>query len=300
MQQVKKAVITAAGLGTRLLPATKELPKEMLPLFTVTDDGIGLKPVVQIIFELLYEAGFREFCFIVGRGKRILEDHFTPDINFLRILELRGFSNRAKSLIKFYNIINESRIFFINQPEPRGFGHAVLCAEPFVGAEPFLLHAGDDVIVSDGCTHINRMIRAFQEYDADCVFLVEEVEDPRAYGVIVGKAIDDLGHVLDVNGIVEKPKDPPSNLAVVAVYIFKPKIFDYLRKVQPDEHGEIQLTDAIRLMIEDGCKVLAVKLLPNEKRLDVGTPEKYWQALVQSHEYAIKRLLLKKSTVAST
>lgn len=293
--QIRKAVITAAGLGTRLLPLTKEMPKEMLPLFSILGDRIALKPVIQIIFETLYEAKFREFCFIVGRGKRAIEDYFTPDSNFLQLLAARKLHTEAESLKKFYEMIFDSKIFFVNQPEPKGFGHAVLYAEPIVGSEPFLLHAGDDVILSENSIHILRLIEAFQEYDADCVMLVEEVENPRFYGVIQGDPVDKAKSVFSVTEIVEKPEKPPTNLAVVAIYVFKPKIFEYLKKVSPDRSGEIQLTDAIRLMIKDGGKVYAVKLRRSEKRIDVGMPERYWLSLMESYRYANKKLGGKKS-----
>lgn len=288
---IRKAVITAAGLGTRLLPLTKEVPKEMLPLFIYTLNGISFKPVIQIVFESLHSFGVHEFCFIVGRGKRVIEDYFTPDKSFLDLLNSRDLGYRAKVLKEFYKLIKNAKIFFVNQPEPRGFGDAVLYAEPFVASEPFILHAGDDVVISRGNDHLNRLIKVFQEYNADCVILAEEVEDPKAYGVITGKAVDDLGHILRVLDIVEKPKKPPSNIATIAIYIFKPIIFDFLRRVEPDNTGEIQLTNAIRLMVKDGYRVFAVKLYPHEKRLDVGNPEKYWYALKCSYEYAIKNLL---------
>ncbi len=285
---VRKAVITAAGLGTRLLPVTKEMPKEMLPLFTFTGKNIGLKPVIQIVFESLYECGFREFCFVVGRGKRILEDHFTPDVVSIRLLENRGLGNRAESLKKFYELVCNSKILFVNQPEPKGFGHAALCAEPFIGSEPFLLHAGDIAVLSEDNSHVTRLISTYVRFNADVAFLVEEVKDPREYGVVVGEPVGGLEHVLKVVDIVEKPEKPPSNLAVVAIYVFKPIVFDYLRRVRPDERGEVQLTAAIRLMIREGRRVYAVKLAVNEVRLDVGNPVRYWEALELSYRRAIK------------
>jgi len=287
---VRKAVITAAGLGTRLLPFTKEFPKEALPLFAPSNSGLGLKPIIQIIFESLWRAGFRDFCIIVGRGKRAIEDYFTPDFGFTSQLRARGLGWRASSLEDFYRMVLESRIFFVNQPEPKGFGDAVLYAEPFVDSEPFLLHAGDDIVLSNDQSHVKRLIDAFTALSADAVMLVEEVEDPRDYGVVVGEPVEELEGVLRVVDVVEKPEKPPSKLAVVAIYIFKPVIFGYIRKVAENSVGEVQLTDAIKFMVLDGLKVYAVKLYNNERRLDVGTPEKYWKALVESYEYT-KRLL---------
>ena len=288
---VKKAVITAAGLGTRLLPMTKEVPKEMLPLFSASNGSIGLKPVIHMVFESLINVDISEFCFVVGRGKRVLEDYFTPDSNFAQLLESRGLIYRAKELLKFYSIINSVKVFFINQPKPKGFGDAVLRTESFVGDEPFLLHAGDDVILSSNGDHLRRLMEVFTKHDADGVILVEEVEDPRPYGVIIGKAVNSYGNVLRVLDIIEKPREPPTNIAAIAIYIFKPKIFSYIKEVKPDERGEIQLTAAIKAMVDDGCDVYAIKLKPSEKRLDVGTPQSYWKALFESYQRALKRLL---------
>jgi len=287
---IRKAVITAAGLGTRLLPFTKEFPKEMLPLFAPFSGGLGLKPVIQIIFESLWAAGFRDFCVVVGRGKRVIEDYFTPDFNFTSQLRAKGLGWRASPLEDFYRMVLESRILFVNQPEPRGFGDAVLYAEPFVGSEAFLLHAGDDVVLSDDQSHLRRLVDTFTALGADAAMLVEEVEDPRDYGVVVGEPIEGFEGVLRVVDIVEKPERPPSRLAVVAIYVFKPVVFSYIRRVAGGGAGEVQLTDAVRLMVLDGLKVYAVKLRSCERRLDVGTPEKYWRALVESYEYA-KRFL---------
>ena len=153
---IKKVVITAAGLGTRLLSVTTEMPKEMLPLFCMGSNGdLLLKPVLQLIFEQLYEVGFREFCFIVGRGKRSIEDHFTPDYSYVELLRKRGKEGLAMELEEFYRKVESSVIAWINQPEPRGFGDAVLRAEPFVDNEPFLVHAGDTYVISRG-TRISR------------------------------------------------------------------------------------------------------------------------------------------------
>ena len=283
---VRKAVITAAGLGTRLLPYTKELPKEMLPLFTkCTRGSLCLKPTLQLIFEQLYDYGIREFCFIVGRGKRAIEDFFTRDSNFLEYLYARNKRALAQNLNEFHKRVESSTIIFVNQPEPRGFGDAVYRARFFVGDEPFIVHAGDDYILSENANHLTRLVRVFKETGAEAVLLVERVSDPRRYGVIRGVEI--APKVYRVVDIVEKPKKPPSNIATIAIYLFTTKIFKALERVTPDRSGEIQLTDAIKLLIEDGYPVYAVELLPYEKRLDVGTPESYWEALRISYERAI-------------
>ena len=151
---VEKVVVTAAGLGTRLLPITKEIPKEMLPLPIKEGGEVVFKPMLQAIFEQLYEFGFRNFCFVVGRGKRTVEDYFTPDYEFLRYLRSKGKEKSAKLLEDFYEKISTSSVVFVNQPEPLGFGDAVYRAKPFVGSDSFLLHAGDDLVVSANCKHL--------------------------------------------------------------------------------------------------------------------------------------------------
>jgi len=275
---LKKAVIPAAGLGTRLLPITKELPKEMLPVITLMKNGrICLKPMLQAIFEQLYDVGFKEFVFIVGRGKRAIEDHFLPDEDFIQNLKTKNKKDIAEELQGFYQKLTESNVVFINQPKPKGFGDAVGRAALFTGNEEFLMQAGDDLIISKNNNHLKRAAKIFEEYDADTLFLVEEVPDPRKYGVITGKEIK--RGIFKVTGIVEKPEKPPSNLAIIALYIFKPIIYKAIRKVEPDENGEIQLADALKLLIDWNCKVYGLKLKPNERRIDIGTAESYLEML---------------------
>ena len=278
-----KVIFTAAGLGTRLLPMSKELPKEMLPIFVRGVGGVVLKPLLQALFEQLYCFGFRDFCFVVGRGKRSIEDHFTPDWDFVKRLSDKGKSNIASELERFYRMVEGSRIAFINQPEPKGFGHAVLVARFFVGSEPFMVCAGDTYIVSEGNSFIKRMVDAFSG-DVSAVLLLQEVPNPRGYGVAVVEGSDGIFNVLRV---VEKPEKPPSNLVIMPFYIFRPEIFDVLEELGPGVGGEIQLTDAIQGLIDRGRKVVAVTLNPNELRLDIGTPETYWEAIKISHEYSI-------------
>lgn len=271
---LKKAVIPAAGLGTRLLPITKELPKEMLPIVALMKNGQPcLKPMLQAIFEQLYDVGFREFAFIVGRGKRAIEDHFSPDEDFIRYLKNKNKKDLAQELQEFYNKINDSNIVFINQPKPKGFGDAVARASLFTGNEKFLMQAGDDLIISKNNNHLKRATKTFEKYDADTLFLVEEVPDPRNYGVITGKEIKP--GIFQVTNIVEKPKKPPSNLAIIALYILKPVIYKAISEVKPDENGEIQLADALKMLVEWNCKVYGLKLNPTERRVDIGTAESY-------------------------
>lgn len=283
MQKVaKKAVIPAAGLGTRLLSATKELPKEMLSVFSQGVDGeLSLKPVAQLVFEQLYDSGIREFCFIVGRGKRAIEDHFTPDSEFVTLLENKGKNLQAKELKGFYARVSNSIISWVNQPQPRGFGDAVLCAKSIVGEAPFIVQAGDNHVIAPGDSHLNRMLRAKSSGHADATLLLRRVPDPRQYGVAeVARKKEELL----VQKVVEKPLKPASKLALLPIYVFEPVLFDVLRETAPGKGGEIQLTDAIQGMIDRGLKVNAIELLPDEFWLDVGTPETYWEALRVSHE----------------
>jgi UTP--glucose-1-phosphate uridylyltransferase len=275
---LKKAVIPAAGLGTRLLPITKELPKEMLPVIALSKKGeLCLKPMLQAVFEQLYGAGFREFAFIVGRGKRAIEDHFSPDEGFIQNLRNKNKKSPAEELQEFYEKINNSSIVFINQPKPKGFGDAVGRAALFTGEEKFLIQAGDDLIISKNNNHLKRAAKTFEEYDADAIFLLEEVPDPRKYGVITGEEIKP--GVFKVASIVEKPLMPLSNLAIVALYIFKPIIYEAIKKVKPDKNGEIQLTDALKLLVAWNCQVYGLKLKSNERRIDIGTAESYLEML---------------------
>jgi UTP--glucose-1-phosphate uridylyltransferase len=275
---LKKAVIPAAGLGTRLLPITKELPKEMLPIVALMKNGEPcLKPMLQAIFEQLYDVGFREFAFIVGRGKRAIEDHFSPDEDFIQNLRNKNKKSPAEELQEFYEKINNSSIVFINQPKPKGFGDAVARASLFTGEEKFLIQAGDDLIISKNNNHLKRAAKTFEEYDADAIFLLEEVPDPRKYGVITGKEIKP--GVFKVASIVEKPLTPLSNLAIVALYLFKPIIYEAIKKVRPDKNGEIQLTDALKLLVAWNCQVYGLKLNSSERRIDIGTAESYLEML---------------------
>lgn len=279
MNLIKFAVIPAAGLGTRLLPATKQQPKEMLPVFVRNPNGlVVLKPVVQVVFERLYDAGLREFCFVVGRGKRSIEDQFTLDTGFMENLKKLAKPQLVEEMEHFYQRVQNSNIIFINQPESLGFGDAVLRARAFTNRNPFIVNAGDDIIISGnpaGCFH--RLMTAFDAYQADAVFLVERVNDPRKYGVIEGDKISRGTYLIE--HVKEKPKHPKSKVAIVALYAFNERIYRCIEKTSQIRHRELELTDAIERLIKDGGKVYAVELGPHEKRIDVGTPESYWKAL---------------------
>jgi len=274
---VRKVVITAGGLGTRLLPMSKELPKEMMPIFLKgINDDIILKPLLQALFEQFYSVGFREFCFVVGRGKRAIEDHFTPDWKYVELLEENGKIAFANELKSFYGMIEKSRIMWVNQPEPRGFGHAVLMAESFVGNDPFFVAAGDTYIASND--FIVNMIDLFSNKHLSAVLLLQRVLDPSQYGV----AVVDGGRVLKV---VEKPKEFISDLAIMPFYIFDPVVMKIIPQLKPGVSNEIQLTDAIQRLIEIG-RVEAVFLSDNILRFDIGTPRTYWEAIKGSYKLA--------------
>ena len=281
---IKKVVVPAAGLGTRLFPATKEQPKEMLPIFARSVNGdVCVKPLLQLVFEQLYDVGFREFCFVVGRGKRSIEDHFTPDFNSVVMLKNAGKGGKASDLDGFYMKLRTSTIIWVNQPQPKGFGDAVLMALPFVQNEHCLVHAGDTYIVSKVAEHLKLLMEIYERFKADAAFIVQEIENPREYGVIEVKEIEK--GVYKVKGAVEKPEKPSTNLAIMPIYVFNPVIFKALEKTLPGKGGEIQLTDAIQKLIDWSLNVYAIRLNPDEVRLDIGSPETYWEALSLSHKH---------------
>lgn len=275
---IEKAVIAAAGIGSRLLPTTKEMPKEMLPMFSIDSNGeLSLKPVLQMIFEQLYDVGFREFCFIVGRGKRSVEDHFTPDYIFVESLRKTGKESKAKSLEEFYRRIENSIIIWVNQPEPKGFGHAVLMAEPFINDKPFLVHAGDTYILSENHSYLRRLLNHYIAHRPEAVLVLRKVHTSRKlYGVA---EVDALHGIINVKRVIEKPEKPPTNLAIMPIYIFDPLIIDALKNTPPGVNNEIQLTDAIQRLIDQHFTAQAIILDEDEERLDVGTPEIYWESI---------------------
>jgi UTP--glucose-1-phosphate uridylyltransferase len=280
-----KAVIPVAGLGTRLLTATKVQPKEMLPVFANEGGELCIKPLVQLVFEQLFDFGIRQFCFVVGRGKRAIEDHFTPDGEYLKRLtgERPGAVPKAamaSALERFYHRVEEASIMWVNQPVPLGFGHAVLQAKVFAGDEPFLVHAGDAYVYCEDYGHLRRLLSSF-EGGAECSLALRRVPDPRQYGVATGKS---SGGLVAIDEIIEKPKAPKSNLAVTPVYLFRHSIFDAIEEAGPGIGGELQLTDGIQGLLKEGKKVVGVELRPNESWIDIGTPATYWEALGVSYK----------------
>ncbi len=280
---VRKAVIPAAGLGTRLLPLTKEIPKEMLPLFD-NKEGLSFKPLMQIVFERLYEVGIREFCIITGRGKRAIEDHFSRDERYLEFLESMGRRGLAEKLKCLYEIVDKTKLSWINQTKPTGLGAAVLLAEPFI-REPFIVHAGDTYIASSN--YLNKMLKFYKGARPEILFLTARVRDPRGYGIIEEYSVEDSvedENIYRVYKVVEKPEIPKTNLAIVPVYIFTPNLFEVLKEVEAGINGETQLTDAIQMMAKSH-RVYAMEL-NCDNYVDVGKPENYLEALEKSFRLA--------------
>ena len=269
-----KVVITAAGKGTRLLPFTKEMPKEMMPIFsnTFANKKVVL-PLLQYIYEQLYSMNFRDYCFVVGREKRSIEDHFTPHEAYLK--ELSG--DYKKNMKKFYEKLEKSHMVWINQNRPLGFGDAVKRAERYVGKEDFIVHAGDVAILSNTKHPIARLIETSKKnQDVKAILLCKEVKDFQRYGVPTVTKIS--SNLFSVNEVVEKPQKPKSNLGILPLYYFKSDIFSSLKKIKPGKGKEFQLTDAIQNLIDEKEKVLAISLNKNEEEVDVGTVESYRNA----------------------
>ena len=269
-----KVVITAAGKGTRLLPFTKEMPKEMMPIFSnIFANKKGGLLLLQYIYEQLYSMNFRDYCFVVGREKRSIEDHFTPHEAYLK--ELSG--DYKKNMKKFYEKLEKSHLVWINQNKPLGFGDAVKRAERYVGEGDFIVHAGDVTILSNTKHPILRLIETSKKNpDVKAILLCKEIKDFQRYGVPTVSKIS--SNLFSVNEVVEKPQKPKSNLGILPLYYFKSDIFSSLKKIKPGKGKEFQLTDAIQNLIDEKEKVLAISLNKNEEEVDVGTVESYRNA----------------------
>ncbi len=239
MTKVRKAVIPAAGLGTRFLPATKSQPKEMVPVID--------KPTIQYVVEEAVGAGITDILVITGRGKRAIEDHF--DRNF----ELEFYLEQGKKheeLEQVQAISEMADIHYIRQRDPLGLGHAVSVARQHVGSEPFAVLLGDDIMVDDSRL-LRSMLECYERYGRSVVAVLEVPrEDIRNYGCVTPELMEE--NLVRIRSIVEKPKpeDAPSNLAVIGRYVFTPEIFDALDRITPGAGGELQLTDAISLLLE--------------------------------------------------
>ncbi len=267
MKPVKKAIFPVAGLGTRFLPATKAMPKEMLP---VVD-----KPLIQYAVEEAAKAGITDMIFITGRHKRAIEDHFDSAPELERDLEVKGKTALLRTLKEI--VPPGINFIFIRQPEPLGLGHAVLCGEPVVGNEPFAVILADDLIDSKTPV-IGQLIKTREEKGGGSVLAVQVVprEKTKDYGVV---KVAEHGDTTKVDSIVEKP-DPdkaPSNLAVIGRYILEPEIFDSLKKIPKGAGGEIQLTDAIaRELDKEATYVCSYE----GERFDCGSKQGFLNATV--------------------
>lgn len=232
--KVKKAIIPAAGLGTRFLPATKAMPKEMLPIVD--------KPTIQYIVEEAIESGIEDIIIVTGKGKRAIEDHFDHSFELEQNLIEKGKFDLLDQVLKSSKMVD---IHYIRQKEPKGLGHAVWCARKFIGNEPFAVLLGDDIVRAENPC-LKQMIEQYERYNATILGVqkVDENEVSR-YGIVDGNAIHDRFY--SVNGLVEKPRqeEAPSNLAIMGRYILSPRVFDILADQKPGAGGEIQLTDAI-------------------------------------------------------
>tara|TARA_B100000953_G_scaffold252130_1_gene215026 strand:- start:25 stop:861 length:837 start_codon:yes stop_codon:yes gene_type:complete len=270
---VTKVVITAAGKGTRLLPFTKEMPKEMMPIFSNINNKKIVLPLLQYVYEQLYSMNFRDYCFVVGREKRSIEDHFTPHETYLR--DLGG--DYKKTMQRFYEKLERSHLVWINQNKPLGFGDAVKRAERYVGKEDFIVHAGDVTILSENKHPVLRLMEvAKKNPDVKAILLCKKVRDAERYGVPTIKRISNS--LFAVEEVIEKPDKPKSEFGILPLYYFKSDVFSSLKKIRPGKGKEFQLTDAIQNMIEEKQKVLAITLNKNEEEVDVGTVESYRSA----------------------
>jgi UTP--glucose-1-phosphate uridylyltransferase len=198
------------------------------------------------------------------------------------MLEGMGKDGQAVDLEDFYGKLKTSTVMWVNQREPRGFGHAVLMAQPFVQNEQCLVHAGDSCIISKDMNHLKRLMDTYETLKADAAFIVLEIENPKQYGIIEGTEVKT--GIYKVKSAVEKPEKPKTNLAIMAMYAFHPVIFKALDQTQPGRGGEVHLTDAIQMLIDWGLNVYALKLDREYVHLDIGSPERYWDALSLSYQ----------------
>lgn len=272
IMKVKKAVIPAAGLGTRFLPATKAQPKEMLPIVD--------KPTIQHIIEEAVASGIEEILIITGRNKRAIEDHFDKSVELEQQLKDTG---KKDMLEMVEDISNMAEIYYIRQKEPKGLGHAINCARTFVGDEPFAVMLGDDVVYGDKPC-LKQLIECYNEYKTT-ILGVQQVarEDVYKYGIVEGKHIEN--NVYKVKDLIEKPDvdEAPSNIAILGRYIITPKIFEILSTIEPGKGGEIQLTDALKkLSLQEAIYAYDFE----GRRYDVGDKLGFLEATI---EFALRK-----------
>ena len=259
MNKVTKAVIPAGGLGTRVLPATKSQPKEML---VIVD-----KPSLQYIVEELVESGITDIVIVTGRNKNSIEDHFDYSFELETTLEKEGKAELLEKVSKISKMVN---IYYVRQNKPLGLGHAILKAKSFIGNDPFIVALGDDIMYSPTKSVSKQLIEKYNEYGMS-VIGVQEVEqnDVSKYGIVLpGKTLDNS--TVEIENFIEKPslEEAPSRMACLGRYLLDGKIFKYLEETKPGSGGEIQLTDGILKMIQDKNKVIAYNF--QGKRYDIG------------------------------
>ena len=265
MTSIKKCLFPAAGYGTRFLPATKSMPKEMLPIVN--------KPLIQYGVEEAMDAGITDVAVISGRGKRAVEDHF--DISYELEHQIAGTS-KDKLLDEIRNVLANCRFTYTRQMEMNGLGHAVLTGKPVIGNEPFAMVLADDFCVNEAEGVLSQMVKLFDRFQCSIVAIEEVPMDAtEMYGVIAGEEIEP--NIFRVTGMVEKPKpeDAPSNLAIIGRYILTPDIFDKIENTPPGRNGEVQITDAIAQQAKEG-NVIAYKF--TGKRFDCGSIEGFVEA----------------------
>ena len=281
MSIIKKAVIPAAGLGTRFLPATKAIPKEMVPIVD--------KPTLQYIIEEVAASGIEDLLIITSRTKKAIEDHFDKSYELETELEKSGKTELLEELQKISKLVN---VHYVRQSEARGLGHAIYCAKSFVGNEPFAVLLGDDVVAADKPC-LAQMVEQFERYQAS-ILGVQTVlhSEVSKYGIVSGEKVAD--RIWRVNDMVEKPPvdEAPTDLAVLGRYIITPEIFRHLENTKPGAGGEIQLTDALCSLAKEQ-EMYAYDFVG--RRYDVGNKMGYLEATV---EYALKRDDLKDAFLA--
>ncbi|MFK7863221.1 MAG: UTP--glucose-1-phosphate uridylyltransferase GalU [Pseudohongiellaceae bacterium] len=275
MTKIKKCLFPAAGYGTRFLPATKAMPKEMLPIVT--------KPLIQYGVEEAMEAGITGISIVTGRGKRAIEDHF--DISYELEHQISG-SDKEALLSQTRDIMDKCTFSYTRQVEMKGLGHAILVGENLIGNEPFAVILADDYCVSENDSVLTQMVKLYETYQCSIV-AIEEVpkEETYRYGVIAGE-VEEEG-IYRISDMVEKPapEDAPSNLAIIGRYILTPDIFDVIRDTPPGKNGEMQITDALLTQAKQG-KVIGYKF--KGKRFDCGSVEGYIDAT--NYTYTLEKL----------
>lgn len=255
---IKKCLFPVAGYGTRFLPATKSMPKEMLPIVD--------KPLIQYGVEEAAAAGMTDMAFVTGRGKRAIPDHF--DVSYELENEISG-TGKEDQLREIRGLIDNCTFTYTRQKQMKGLGHAILSAETLIGDQTFGVVLADDLCLSEEAGVLEQMVQLYKQFRCSIVAIQEvPMEEVGKYGVIAGEQIRD--DIFRVNNMVEKPspEDAPSNLAVIGRYILTPDIFDYLRETPPGKNGEVQLTDAIMAQAQAGC-VMAYKF--KGRRFDCGS-----------------------------